>query len=469
MAETRTETDSLGSIEIPADRYWGPQTERARRLFRIGTERFPPGLIRAVGLHKWACAEANERLGELPAALAEPIRTAAQEIADGLRDADFPLPVWQTGSGTQTNMNANEVISNRANELLGSPLGSRKPVHPNDHVNRGQSSNDNFPTMMHIAAAEAVAGRLIPALGRLHAALWQRSEEWAGIIKIGRTHLMDAVPMTLGQEFGGWARQVELGIERLRGVMPRLLPLAQGGTAVGTGLNRHADFDRVFCEIVAERTGLAFTANPNKFEGMGAHDAMVELQGVMNTIAVSLNKVANDIRLLGSGPRSGFAELVVPADGLSSSIMPGKTNPTQSEAMTMVCAQVMGNTTTVTVAGAQGHLELNVFKPVIIQAVLQSAGLLADVAESFAEHMVLKLEPNRERIAENLAKSLMLVTALNPRIGYDKAVAIGKKALAENLTLRDAAAQLGHVTPEDFDRWVRPEDMVSPGASLDGG
>jgi fumarate hydratase class II len=469
MAETRTEIDSLGSIDIPADRYWGPQTERARRLFRIGTERFPPGLIRAVGLHKWACAEANQRLGELPPDLAEPIRTAAQEIADGLRDADFPLPIWQTGSGTQTNMNANEVISNRANELLGSPLGSRKPVHPNDHVNRGQSSNDNFPTMMHIAAAEAVAGRLIPALGRLHAALWQRSEEWAGIIKIGRTHLMDAVPMTLGQEFGGWARQVELGIERLRGVMPRLLPLAQGGTAVGTGLNRHAEFDRVFCEIIADRTGLAFTANPNKFEGMGAHDAMVELQGAMNTIAVSLNKIANDVRLLGSGPRSGFAELVIPADGLSSSIMPGKTNPTQSEAMTMVCAQVMGNTTTVTVGGAQGHLELNVFKPVIIQAVLQSAGLLADVAESFAEHMVLKLQPNHERIAENLAKSLMLVTALNPRIGYDKAVAIGKKALAENLTLRDAAAQLGHVAPEDFDRWVRPEEMVSPGASLDGG
>jgi fumarate hydratase class II len=280
---------------------------------------------------------------------------------------------------------------------------------------------------------------------------------------------MDAVPMTLGQEFGGWARQVELGIERLRAVMPRLLPLAQGGTAVGTGLNRHAEFDRVFCEIIADRTGLAFTANSNKFEGMGAHDAMVELQGAMNTIAVSLNKIANDIRLLGSGPRSGFAEMVIPADGLSSSIMPGKTNPTQSEAMTMVCAQVMGNTTTVTVGGAQGHLELNVFKPVIIQAVLQSAGLLADVAESFAEHMVLKLQPNHERIAENLAKSLMLVTALNPRIGYDKAVAIGKKALAENLTLRDAAAQLGHVAPEDFDRWVRPEEMVSPGASLDGG
>ncbi|MDN3567461.1 class II fumarate hydratase [Paeniroseomonas aquatica] len=468
MADTRTETDSLGSIDIAAVRYWGPQTERARRLFRIGSEHFPPLLIRAVGLHKWACAEANERLGELPAELAGPIREAAQEIADGRRDADFPLPVWQTGSGTQTNMNANEVISNRANELLGSPLGSRKPVHPNDHVNRGQSSNDNFPTMMHIAAAEAVEGRLIPALGVLHAALWRRSEEWADIIKIGRTHLMDAVPVTLGQEFGGWARQVELGIERLRGVMPRLLSVPQGGTAVGTGLNRHADFDTVFCQILAERAGLAFTPNPNKFEGMGAHDAFVELQGVMNTIAVSLNKIANDIRLLGSGPRSGFAELVVPAAGLSSSIMPGKTNPTQSEAMTMVAAQVMGNTTTVTVAGAQGHLELNVFKPVIIFAVLQSATLLADVAESFAEHMVLKLEPNRERIAENLAKSLMLVTALNPRIGYDKAVAIGKKALAENLTLRDAAEKLGFVTPEDFDRWVRPEDMVAPGATLDG-
>ena len=468
MPETRLETDSLGTIDIPAERYWGPQTERARRLFRIGSEHFPPGLIRAVGLHKWACAEANERLGELAPDLAGPIKAAAEEIAAGARDADFPLPIWQTGSGTQTNMNANEVISNRANELLGQPLGTRKPVHPNDHVNRGQSSNDNFPTMMHIAAAEAVEGRLIPALGRLHAALWQRSEEWADIIKIGRTHLMDAVPMTLGQEFGAYARQVELGQARLRGVLPRLLSLPQGGTAVGTGLNRHPDFDIAFCAIIAERTGLAFTPNPNKFEGMGAHDAFVELQGVMNTIAVSLNKVANDIRLLGSGPRSGFAELVIPADGLSSSIMPGKTNPTQSEALTMVCAQVMGNTTTVTIAGAQGHLELNVFKPVIIFAVLQSAALLADAAESFAEHMVLKLEPNRDRIAENVEKSLMLVTALNPHIGYDKAVQIGKKALAENLTLRDAAQQLGFVTGEDFDRWVRPEAMVAPGASLDG-
>ncbi|GGG16380.1 fumarate hydratase class II 1 [Caldovatus sediminis] len=470
MAEpTRTETDSLGSIEIPAERYWGPQTERARRLFRIGSERFPAALIRAVGLHKWACAEANRRLGQLPDAIAEAIKQAALEIAEGRRDEDFPLPVWQTGSGTQTNMNANEVIANRANEILGRPLGAREPVHPNDHVNRGQSSNDNFPTMMHMAAAEVVEGRLLPALGRLHAALWRRSEEWAGIVKVGRTHLMDAVPVTLGQEFGTWARQVELGMARLRDAMPRLLLLPQGGTAVGTGLNRHPDFDRVFCEIVAGRTGLAFAPSPDKSEGMAAHDVFVELHGAMNVIAVSLNKVANDIRLLGSGPRCGIGELVIPADGLSSSIMPGKTNPTQAEALTMVCAQVMGNTVTVTVAGAQGHLELNVFKPVIIHAVLQSATLLADAAESFAANMVDKLEPNRARIAENLAKSLMLVTALNPRIGYDKAVAIAKKALAEDLTLKEAAARLGHVSPEDFDRWVRPEDMVAPGATLEGG
>ena len=465
----RTETDSLGTIEIPADRLWGPQTERARRLFRIGTERFPPALIRAVGLHKSACAAANARLGERPADLAGTIAEAADEIAAGERDEEFPLPVWQTGSGTQTNMNANEVIANRANQMLGQPLGSRKPVHPNDHVNRGQSSNDNFPTMMHIAAVEVLEGRLLPALGRLHAALWRRSEEWAGIVKVGRTHLMDAVPMTLGQEAGAWARQVELGMARLRDTMPRLLLLAQGGTAVGTGLNRHPDFDRVFCEILAERTGLAFAPSPDKFEMMGAHDALVELSGALNTVAVSLNKIANDVRLLGSGPRSGLSELVIPADGLSSSIMPGKTNPTQSEALTMVCAQVMGDHATVTVAGAQGHLQLNVFKPVIIHAVLRSAGLLADAAESFAEHMVAKLEPNRERIAENLARSLMLVTALNPRIGYDAAVRIGKTALAENLTLKDAAAKLGLVTPEDFDRWVRPEQMVEPGATLDGG
>jgi len=467
--QTRTETDSLGTIEIEADRYWGPQTERARLLFRIGTERFPRVLIRAVGLQKQAAAEANKALGELPAEIADPIATAAAEIADGKRDADFPLPVWQTGSGTQTNMNANEVISNRANEMLGSPLGSRKPVHPNDHVNRGQSSNDSFPTVMHIAAAEAVTRSLIPALKVLHASLTRRAEEWNGIVKVGRTHLMDAVPVTLGQEFHAWASQIGHGIDRVQATLPRLLKLPQGGTATGSGLNTHAKFDSAFCERISALTGLDFTPNPDKFEGMGAHDAFVELQGALNVLAVSCNKIANDVRLLGSGPRSGFAELFIPADGLSSSIMPGKTNPTQSEALTMVCAQVMGNQTTVTIAGAQGHLELNVFKPVIIQAVLQSVQLLADATESFAHNMVDKLEPNLPRIAENLAKSLMLVTVLNPRIGYDKAVAIGKKALKENLTLRDAADQLGYVSPADFDAWVKPEEMVSPGATLPGG
>ncbi len=463
---TRTETDSLGTIEIEAERYWGPQTERARLLFKIGTERFPPVLIRAVGLQKQASAEANEALGELPADLARPIAAAAAEIAAGRRDAEFPLPVWQTGSGTQTNMNANEVIANLANEALGQPRGSRAPVHPNDHVNRGQSSNDSFPTVMHVAAAEAVQHRLAPALRTLHASLVRRAAEWDGIVKVGRTHMMDAVPVTLGQEAAAWARQVELGLARLGDAMPRLLSLPQGGTAVGTGLNRHADFDRMFCERMAALTGLAFTPNPNKFEGMGAHDAFVELSGVLNVLAVSLNKLGNDVRLLGSGPRSGLSELTIPADGLSSSIMPGKTNPTQSEALTMVCAQVMGNHVAVTIGAAQSFLELNVFKPMIIHNVLQSTGLLADAAESFARNMMDKLEPARERIAENLAKSLMLVTALNPRIGYDKAVRIGKLALAENMTLRDAAQALGFVDPADFDRWVVPASMTRPGATL---
>ena len=465
---TRTETDSLGSIEIDADRYWGPQTERARALFNIGTETFPPVLIRAVGLQKQAAAEANLALGELPREIAEAIAAAAGEIAAGSMDGEFPLPVWQTGSGTQTNMNANEVISNRANEMLGEARGSRSPVHPNDHVNRGQSSNDSFPTVMHIAAVTAVES-LLPRLATLRHALERRAGEWDDIVKVGRTHMMDAVPVTLGQEFGAWARQVELGIERLRGVMPRLLSVPQGGTAAGTGLNCHAEFPARFCERLSALTGLAFTVNPNKFEGMGAHDAFVELSGVFNTLAVSLNKLGNDIRLLGSGPRSGLSELIVPADGLSSSIMPGKTNPTQCEAMTMVCAQVMGNHVAVTIGAAQSFLELNVFKPLIIYNVLQSARLLGDVAESFAHNMVEKLAPNRERIAENLAKSLMLVTALNPHIGYDRAVRIGKTALADNITLRQAAERLGFVGPEDFDRWVRPQDMVRPGAQLAGG
>ncbi len=465
-APTRTETDSLGTIEIAADRLWGPQTERARRLFAIGTEQFPPILIRAVGLQKQAAAEANKALSELPADLAEAIAAAAAAIAANRHDAEFPLPVWQTGSGTQTNMNANEVIAHLANRALGSD-NPRRPVHPNDHVNRGQSSNDSFPTVMHIAAAEAVTGHLIPALEVLHASLARRAAEWRDIVKIGRTHMMDAVPVTLGQEAAAWARQVELGIARVKDALPRLMALPQGGTAAGTGLNRHPDFSRVFAERAASLTGLPFVANDNPFEGMGAHDAFVELHGAFNTLAVSLTKIGNDIRLLGSGPRAGFAELIIPADGLSSSIMPGKTNPTQSEALTMVAAQVMGNQTTVTVAGAQGHLELNVFKPVIIQAVLQSARLLGDAARSFAANMVDKLEPNGPRIADNLAKSLMLVTALNPVIGYDKAVQIAKLALAEDLTLKQAATRLGLVAEADFDRLVRPEAMIRPGLNLD--
>jgi fumarate hydratase class II len=469
MTATRTETDSLGTIDIPADRYWGPQTERARALFRIGDTRFDPGVIRATGLQKWAAAEANRRLGELPDAIAEPIKAAAAEVESGARDADFPLPVWQTGSGTQTNMNANEVISNRANEMLGQALGTRKPVHPNDHVNRGQSSNDSFPTVMHLAAVQAVRQRLLPGLAALRDALAAKAAAFDGIVKLGRTHMMDAVPVTLGGEFATWSRQINNGIARVTDTLPRLLLLPQGGTAAGTGLNTHPDFAATFCAIVAERTGEAFAPNPDKSEGMAAHDAFVELHGALNTVAVSLTKVANDIRLLGSGPRAGIAELVIPADGLSSSIMPGKTNPTQSEALTMVAARVMGNQTTVTVAGAQGHLELNVFKPVIIQAVLESTTLLGDAAASFATHMVAKLEPNRARIADQMAKSLMLVTALNPRIGYDKAVQIAKLALAEDLTLKDAATRLGHVSPEDFDRWVRPADMLKPGGTLDGG
>jgi len=469
MPATRTETDSLGTIAIPADRYWGPQTERARALFRIGDARLDPGVIRATGLQKWAAAAANRRLGELPETIAGPIEAAAEEIIAGLRDADFPLPVWQTGSGTQTNMNANEVIANRANEMLGQPLGARAPVHPNDHVNRGQSSNDSFPTVMHLAAVQALRGRLLPGLAALHAALTRKAEAFAGIVKLGRTHMMDAVPVTLGGAFATWARQVQNGVARVTDTLPRLLLLPQGGTAAGTGLNRHPDFDAVFCAILAERAGEAFAPNPDKSEGMAAHDAFVELHGALNTVAVSLTKIANDIRLLGSGPRGGIGELIVPADGLSSSIMPGKTNPTQAEALTMVCARVMGNQTTVTIAGAQGHLELNVFKPVIIQSVLESAHLLGDAAVSFAAHMVARLEPNRARIAEQVAKSLMLATALNPHIGYDKAVAIAKLALAEDLTLRDAAARLGHVAPEDFDRWVNPADMLRPGGVREGG
>ena len=464
----RTETDSLGSVEIDAARYWGPQTERARALFRIGTERFPTGLIRAVGLQKQAAAEANLALGELPRAVAAPIVTASREVAEGKLDNEFPLPIWQTGSGTQTNMNANEVIANRANEMLGQPLGARSPIHPNDHVNRGQSSTDSFPTVMHVAAAEAVQFLTIPCLRILADALTRRANTWDSIIKIGRTHMMDAVPVTLGQEFATWALQISHGIDRLEAVMPRLLSVPQGGTAVGTGLNRHPDFDFVFCERLAALCGLDFTPNPNKSEGMSAHDVFVELSGAMNTVAVSLNKVGNDIRLLCSGPRAGIAELIVPEDGLSSSIMPGKSNPTQCEALTMVCAQVMGNNVAITIGGMQGHLELNVFKPLIIHNILQGTRLIADAAESFAVNMVDRLEPNYHRIAEHLARSPMLVTALAPHIGYDNAVRIAKTALADNTTLKEAAEKLSLVTPLDFERWVRPDRMVRPGDTLAG-
>ena len=458
----RTETDSLGSVEIPAERLWGPQTERARALFRIGSETFPPGMIRAAGLQKWAAAEANAALGLLPAPLAGAIEAAAEEIIAGSRDADFPLPIWQTGSGTQTNMNANEVISNRANQMLGAALGARAPVHPNDHVNLGQSSNDSFPAMMHIAAAEALTQRLLPALGVLHAALAARAVEWAGVVKLGRTHMMDAVPVTLGQEFAVWARQVALGMARLRDVLPRLLVLPQGGTAAGTGLNTHPDFAEQFCAALAGRTGLAFVANDLPGEGMSAHDVFVELQGALNVLAVSLNKCGNDIRLLGSGPNAGLAELVIPADGLSSSIMPGKTNPTQAEALTMVCAQVMGNTTTVTVAGAQGHLELNVFKPVIASCLLESIRLLGDAAESFRINCIEGLQPDVARIADQMQRSLMLVTALAPRIGYDQAAQIAKAAHDNGTTLREEALALDLVSAEEFDALVRPEFMLAP-------
>ncbi|MBX6368148.1 MAG: class II fumarate hydratase [Rhodospirillales bacterium] len=459
---TRQESDTMGTVEVPADRYWGAQTQRSLQNFRIGGERMPEPLIRALGIQKQAAARANMALGALDKRLGEAIVAAAEEVIDGRLADHFPLVVWQTGSGTQTNMNANEVIANRAIELLGGRLGSKSPVHPNDHVNMGQSSNDSFPTAMHIAAVEELHRRLLPALGRLRAALAEKAASFAGIVKIGRTHLQDATPLTLGQEFGAYARQVELGIARVEATLPRLLMLAQGGTAVGTGLNAKPGFAERFAEEVAKITGLPFVSNPNKFEALATHDALVELSGALNVLAVSLNKIANDIRLLGSGPRCGLGELRLPENEPGSSIMPGKVNPTQAEAMTMVCAQVMGNHVTVTVAGAQGHLELNVFKPVIIYNVLQSIRLLADAAESFADNCVAGIEANRARIDELLHNSLMLVTALSPRIGYDKAAEVAKKAHKEGTSLAAAAVALGYLTREEFEAAVRPEEMLGP-------
>ena len=461
--ETRTETDTFGPLEVPVDRYWGAQTQRSLGNFKIGAERMPPPMIRALGVVKRSAARANMALGNLDPKIGAAIVAAASEVAEGKLDAHFPLVVWQTGSGTQSNMNANEVISNRAIEILGGVMGSKDPAHPNDHVNRSQSSNDTFPTAMHIAAAEEISHRLIPALQMLRNALNDKAEAFADIIKIGRTHLQDATPLTLGQEFSGYVAMVENDIRRVEAALPALFELAQGGTAVGTGINAKAGFAEKFAEEVAGLTKLPFKTAPNKFEALATHDALVEAHGALNTAAVSLNKIANDMRLLGSGPRSGLGELKLPENEPGSSIMPGKVNPTQAEALTMVCAQVMGNQTTVTVSGAQGHLELNVFKPVIIYNVLQSIRLLADASRSFAEKCVVGVEANEEKIAELLSRSLMLVTALAPVIGYDKAAEIAKTAHKNGTTLREEAVRLGYVTAEEYDRIVRPENMVRPG------
>ena len=460
--KTRTETDSVGPIEVPADKYWGAQTQRSLGNFKIGEERLPRPLIRALGIVKRCAALTNIAQDSLDEKIGSAIAEAALEVIEGKLDDNFPLVIWQTGSGTQSNMNANEVIANLAIERLGGIPGSKTPVHPNDHVNRSQSTNDAFPTAMHIATVEQLQHALIPALVHLHASLVKKSQAWKDIIKIGRTHLQDATPLTLGQEFSGYAAQMRLGIERINDSLKRLYPLAQGGTAVGTGLNSKPGFGERFAEEVARFTRLPFTTAPNKFEALGTHDAMVEISGVLNTLAVSLNKIANDIRLLASGPRSGFGELSLPENEPGSSIMPGKVNPTQCEAMSMVCAQVLGNHTTVTFAGSQGHLELNVFKPVIAYNVLQSIRLLGEAVMSLSDNCIVGIEPNRERITELLERSLMLVTALTPHIGYDKAAMIAKLALKNGSTLREEAVGGGFVTEEEFDKFVRPEEMIHP-------
>src|SRR6478609_2408763 len=460
---TRMETDSFGPIEVAADRYWGAQTERSRQNFRIGQDRMPMPIIRALGIVKLAAAETNRELGLLDQRRARAIVSAAREVIDGKLDDHFPLVVWQTGSGTQTNMNLNEVIANRANELLGGKLGAKEPVHPNDHVNMSQSSNDSFPTAMHIAAETGIVGDLVPALSELHRALRKKEKEFAHIVKIGRTHTQDATPLTLGQEFSGYAAQVESGIARLHAAGRDLYPLAQGGTAVGTGLNSKPKFAHLFAKHVAKITKLPFTSAANKFEALASHDAYVFVHGAINSVATGLFKIANDIRLLGSGPRSGLGELILPENEPGSSIMPGKVNPTQCEAMTMVCCQVFGNHTTITVGASQGHFELNVYKPLLAHNMLQSIRLLADAARSFTDNCVVGIRANEARIADLLKNSLMLVTALAPKIGYDRAAAIAKAAHAKGTTLREEAIRLGHVSAEEFDRLVRPERMIHPG------
>jgi fumarate hydratase class II len=460
---TRSETDSFGPIEVPSDRYWGAQTERSRQNFRIGHDRMPMPIVRALGIVKLASAETNRELGLLDQRRARAIVRAAREVIDGKLDDHFPLVVWQTGSGTQTNMNLNEVIANRASELLGGQLGAKKPVHPNDHVNMSQSSNDSFPTAMHIAAVEGIVADLIPALSELLRALRKKEKAFAGIVKIGRTHTQDATPLTLGQEFSGYAAQVESGIARLRVAINDLYKLAQGGTAVGTGLNSKPKFAKTFARHVARITKLPFTSAPNKFEALASNDAYVFAHGAINSMATGLFKIANDIRLLGSGPRSGIGELILPENEPGSSIMPGKVNPTQSEAMTMVCCQVFGNHTTITVAGSQGHFELNVYKPVLAYCMMQSIQLMADVARSFTEHCVEGIRADEKRIRELMERSLMLVTALAPKIGYDNAAKVAKSAHARGTTLKEEAVRQGFVSADEFDRLVQPAKMTHPG------
>jgi len=460
---TRSETDSFGPIEVPSASYWGAQTERSRHNFRIGRDRMPIDIVRALGIVKLASAETNRELGLLDARRARAIVRAAREVIEGKFDDHFPLVVWQTGSGTQTNMNLNEVIANRASELLGGELGAKKPVHPNDHVNMSQSSNDSFPTAMHIAAATRIIADLIPALGELHRALRKKEKAFARIVKIGRTHTQDATPLTLGQEFSGYAAQVESGIARLRTAVKDLYPLAQGGTAVGTGLNSKPRFAKLFAKHAARITKLPFTSASNKFEALAANDAYVFVHGAINSVATALFKIANDIRLLGSGPRSGLGELILPENEPGSSIMPGKVNPTQCEAMTMVCCQVFGNQTAITVAGSQGHFELNVYKPVMAHCMMHSIELLADVTRSFTENCVDGIRADEKRIHDLMERSLMLVTALAPRIGYDNAAKVAKEAHARGTTLREEAVRLGLVSAQDFDRLVQPDKMTHPG------
>jgi fumarate hydratase class II len=462
MTATRLETDSFGPLEVPADKYWGAQTQRSIRNFPIGWEKQPIAVVRALGVIKRACAEVNMAQGDLEPKLGAAIVAAAQEVIDGQLDDNFPLAVWQTGSGTQSNMNANEVISNRAIEMLGGTMGSKKPVHPNDHVNMGQSSNDTYPTAMHVAIGMMARDVLLPGLRKLHAALAAKSHEFKDIIKIGRTHTQDATPLTLGQEFGGYAHQVAMGIARVEMCLPGIYELAQGGTAVGTGLNTRKGFAEKVATEIAAITALPFVTAPNKFEALAAHDAMVMFSGALKTVAASLFKIANDIRLLGSGPRSGLGELILPENEPGSSIMPGKVNPTQAEALTMVCAHVMGNDAAVGFAGSQGHFELNVYNPMMAYNVLQSMQLLGDAAGSFTDNMVVGTQANTARIEKLMKESLMLVTALAPTIGYDNATKVAKTAHKNGTTLREEAIALGFVDGETFDRIVRPEDMIGP-------